>query len=144
MGLEAWMAGAAPLLENSNPFFCRHNAIQNGLVGIECLSQHPWGIGSVNTGAFPNQTEVYREATKSAMREAIGQLKENPPVFGFIFFDLPSEIKENDAQIILDEAALLIPQVPIIGIPTQRRFVRPLNQSLKMEKESVVALLVPS
>lgn len=144
MGLETWMVGGVPLLEKSNPFVCQNSTIQNGLVGIECLSQQPWGIGSVNTGSFPTQADVYREATKSAMREALAHLAGSAPVFGLIFFDLPSEISSNDAQTILDGAALLVPHVPIIGIPTQRRFVRPLNQPLKMEKESVVALLVPA
>ncbi len=144
MGLESWMVGASTVSEKEAPLICSNTTINKGLVGIEFLSALPWGIGSVEIGFFKNQADVLREALKTALREAVGQLQSHPACFGFVFFDLGKDSVAALPNDILAGAASILPYVPLLGLSTKQNFVRRPQRSVPKENDSIVVLLVPA
>jgi hypothetical protein len=144
-GLGAWMASLAPRNQSTPPLLSQDTAIKQGFVGIECLSRSAWGIGEVNIGMFKNHPNVYQEATKSAVRNALSHMEMEAPAFGFLLFNFPldSLTAENEQEIV---AAVkpLVGEIPLIGFSTTFQYVRSENNwPASVESNSVVALLGP-
>ena len=101
-------------------------------------------MGTVGIGSFLNQRDIYKEAVKSSMRNARGQIDNAPPALGLLLFDFPlDQFEENDILDMLECAISVAPSAPIIGIPTKSQFSRCLNRSVMSQKESVISVLVP-
>lgn len=143
-GLETWVVGASPKGAETHPIICRDNAISNGLAGIEFFSSTPFGIGSVGTGAFSNQLEIYKEAAKSSARDALAQMGAHPPSLGFVFIDVPENaVSRDDLSDIFRSIRSLLHNTPIVMIPTRHQFSRCSNRSIAVHKGSVITVLVP-
>lgn len=144
MGLESWMVGAATAAERGSGLVCSNKTIQHGLVGVEFLSSVPWGVGSVAIDSFMTQAEVYREALKTAVRDALGQLQSNPACFGLVLFDLSNESQPPLPYDILNSASTILPHVPLLGLSTTHNFVRRPQRAVPKENDSILVLLVPA
>ena len=144
MGLESWMVGAAAITRGETSMICSNQTISNGLVGIEFLSTDPWGIGSVAVSSFSVQADVYREALKTAVRDAAGQMPSHPPCFGLVLFDSTAGAKPPLPDDIMASAASVLPGVPLLGLLTTRHFVRRPQRSTAKENDSILVVLVPA
>ena len=94
---------------------------------------------------FKNHPNVYQEATKSAVRNALSHMEMEAPAFGFLLFNFPldSLTAENEQEIV---AAVkpLVGEIPLIGFSTTFQYVRSENNwPASVESNSVVALLGP-
>ncbi len=142
-GLDSWVVGITPPLQPALPILCNDQVVQKGLVGMECLSVSPVGIGTVTIEAFDRNPAIFREAVKSAIREAQSQM-DSAPAAGFLFFDFPMGSKAvHDMQTLfrLEESPLR--DCPLIGYTTRNHSVKYINRSGSVLKETVVALLLP-
>lgn len=143
MGLESWILGGSTVAEQGCPAMCLNKTVQQGLIGVEFLSLTPWGVGSVEIGPFMSQTDVYREALKTAMRDALGNMQSRPACFGLVLFDLANGDAKPPADI-LSTAAAILPHVPLLGVSTTRNFVRRPQRAVVKENDSILVLLVPA
>ena len=142
-GLDSWVVGITPPSHPALPLFCNDQVIQKGLVGIECLSMSPIGIGTVTIEAFNRNPAIFKEAVKSAFREAQSQM-DSPPAAGFLFIDFPIESKSiQDMQTLFHLEDSNLRNCPLIGYTTNNHSVKYINRSGSALKETIVALLLP-
>ena len=142
-GLDAWVVGLTPPVHHPLPLLCQDRVINKGLIGIEALSTSPVGIGTVAIGEFDHKPTLYREAVKSALREATTQMS-SPPAAGFLLFDFPVDAKVvADLQSALRQKDSPLRDHPLIGLTTHRHAVKYINRSGSVLKETVIALLLP-
>lgn len=144
LGLESWILGASPSLDHhKNPLICQNKTISEGLVGIECLSQVPWGITSVGLSSFPDAANLHQEAGKAAMRESLAKIKPYDASMAVLFFGFP--VKKDPALLraMFDGASSVFPALPIVGIQTNNFFLRSSHQSLSLQHDAVTAMVIP-
>lgn len=142
VGLESWLAGLSVRRSTTSPLVCGGRTISTGLVGIECLSSAPWGVGTVDVSAFRGQRDVYRDAIKSALRDARLQLNKKTPAAGLLFFPM-QEKDADDHDAFLACAESVVPNVPLIALQGRYHYARPFGRGVLTRPESLVALLVP-
>ena len=144
MGFESWVLGGSTLSDQGTPMVYLNKTMRRGLVGIEFLSRTPWGVGSVAVDSFPKHADVYREAIKTALREASAQMpSSSPPRFGLILFDVPAEQHALLSDNLLSSATQAFPNVPLLAISASNLFVRRPQRAIPQQNDSIVALLVP-
>jgi hypothetical protein len=142
-GLEGWAIGISPLTARPLPLLCDDKVVQKGLVGIECLSVNPVGISSVSVEAFGENPSVYREAVKSAVREARSQMTSEPAA-GLLLFDFPMEMKTaQDLQTLFRQDESPFRNCPMVGLATDGHSVKLPHRAGTVLNQSVVAMLLP-
>ncbi len=145
IGLESWMIGGSTATGKNAPIVCMNRTMASALIGIEFISSKPWGVGSVTINSFMSQSDLVREAVKTALRDAHGQMQSTPVAFGLVIFEQSREGTEIKlANDILKSASSVLPNVPLIGISMVRHFVRRINRSVPAENDFVVTMLVPA
>lgn len=144
MGLESWMVGTATATNKRTSLIGKYKNIQQGLLGIEFISPFPWGVGSVAIDSFRNEPNVFLEAIQTTLRDANAQMKESPPCFGLIIFDLSAEAEKKFPADILSHNVNLLSHIPLLAISGTRLFSRRHHRSVPQPNNSVLALLVPS
>ena len=143
-GLQSWLLGSRPTPEGQAGLICRNRSYDAGAVAVECLTNAPWGLSTVSVGVFKDRPDIHREAVRTAMRDARSQIQGAKPALGLLFFDFPIEsFDQNDLLDLLESAISVVPNTPLIGIPTGSHFSRSAEGSILSERDSVAALLVP-
>jgi hypothetical protein len=144
LDFETWAAGITPIGRNDNPLIWRNQAVRCGLVGIEFFSNKPIGVGSVGLDSFSGQIDVYREAAKSAVRDALAQMEEKTAAFGLLFVHPPEKNWSHDELWSVYRAATgSLSHVPFIMVPTRQQFSRSTQRSTGLQLPSVLSLVVP-
>jgi hypothetical protein len=143
-GLESWVAGFDLFAQSSAPVICGARSVQSGIGAVECLTEEPWGLGWVDTSAFPDDETVHREASRSAVREAIGQLGSRRAAAAILFFSsanrcpLPSIAREA-----FEAAHTIVPGIPLVGFPVRSPYLRVRSGIVTVVSDAVVALVIP-
>ncbi len=143
-GLDNWIIGVASQADQTVPIYCGNSTTIRGLIGLEILSRRPWGVGSVAMEAFKTQSDVTREAIKTALREATAQLQNNVPCFGFIFFLSHHNHTVPVRFETLKEISTQMSGLPLIAVSTENQFVRRPNRSIPNDGDSILVMVVPS
>lgn len=143
-GLESWLTGFALWPGSNAPIICGPHRLQHGVAAIECLSSGPWGLGWVDTSAFPPDAGVRREAAHSSMREALAQLQSRKPCAGLLLIASSGEpVPELEGRDLFHSAGLAVSNVPLIGIPVRAPYVRADGRTVAHATEGIISLLVP-
>lgn len=143
LGFKSDLICLTPQEGLQNPFVVRSRGVGRGLIALEYLSPLRWGLGSVELKSFDKKSGIYAEGAKSAMRDALAQLKGHPPAAGLLFFNGNPEDAGEDPLDILNGAAALLPHIPVMGIPTSRQFLRSANRSAIAQPASIIGFLIP-
>lgn len=144
VGFETWLMGLSPSGKEENPIVCRNQILRNGFTGIEFYSTTPIGIGNVALEAFEARADIYREAARAALRDACAQTNEKSIAFGLLFFTPPSlELSVEERWAIFRSAAAVLPNTPLIMIPSRNQFARHAERSTKIQHGAMMSLLVP-
>jgi hypothetical protein len=142
-GLDGWIVALKPHGEPPLPLLCGDAVLSTGLIGIEILSQETVGIGSVNTGAFKDGSQVVREAVKAAIREARTQLTSAASI-GFLIYNFDMDAKTAaDVQMDLKRKELGVHDVPMVGFQTASHGVKYPHRTDTTPVQSVTAVLLP-
>lgn len=142
-GLESWLVSVSLWPSEASPIICGPQIISRGMTLLECLSNGSWGTGWVETSAFPNETDVRREAARASVREAIGQLQSRKPAAGLLVVASQDEpFPEAEAHDLFRAAGAVSPHLPLIGFPVRFPFLRTGGRTVE-GLEGVVSLLVP-
>jgi len=143
-GLESWIAGFGVWTQSVAPLICGSRFVPSGLAAIECLTEDQWGLGWVDTSAFPPGHELRKEASRSALREALGQLGARKAAVVFLFFattDRPTE--KQVALEAIEDIRAAHPHLPVIAFPARSPYLRAQSGTVSIAAESVIALAVP-
>jgi hypothetical protein len=143
-GLDSWLVGVSLDTTPAVPLVCRDETIPSGLIAIECLSNTPWGLSCVDMASFPKETKTHREASKTALREAIHQLQREEPAAALLFFSGDSmTLSSTDLQHLLQEDSRPAANFPLLAFQCHKCMVRPAERNLMHGPDFVVALAVP-
>lgn len=143
-GLESWVAGFGLWGQSSAPIICGSRSVQPGIAAIECLTEEPWGLGWVDTSSFPEGHAIRREASRSAIREALGQLGSRKPAAAFLFFSSAGAVPDSAiADEAFESARSALPGVPLVGFPVRSPYLRVRSGIVTVVSESIVALVMP-
>lgn len=141
---ETWLMGLSPSGREENPIICRNQIVRSGFSGIEFFSNSPIGIGNVALESFSGQPDIYKEAARSAIRDALAQMEEKAIAFGLLFFTPPAiEMNTEEKWAIFRSATTTLPNTPLIMIPSQNQFARTSNRSTALQHGALMTLLVP-
>lgn len=142
-GLESLLIDVSLDLPKGVAMACRNRFIRRGAIGLECLSPRAWGAATVGIGAFLNQPDIYRQAVKSATRDAASQLNEKPAL-GLVWFDFPpDQIDPDHLWELFETGRQQAKNLALIGLPCEQQFTRALSRSITVPKNSVTAVMVP-
>jgi hypothetical protein len=143
-GLESWILGIKPQMGQGAPLIGRDMTINQGIVGIECLSDFPWGIGDVGLHSFKNQAKILPEAVGAAIRDASQSFEGVDPAFGFIMFNFSLDSLSNKELFeIIERTQKAIPEIPLVGFTTSYQFIRSKGRPTTVNHDSVAVLLAP-
>lgn len=143
-GLESWITGFGLWSTAGAPLVCGPQILTGGMAAMECLSTGPWGVGWVDTSAFPPDAGVRREAARSSMRESLTQLHSRKPAAGLLLVASENEpVSEQEAQDLFRSASAIVPGVPLIGIPIRSPYLRGNGRTVPEAREGIISILVP-
>jgi hypothetical protein len=143
-GLDSWLVGVSLTPAPSMPLLCRDESILSGLIAIECLSNSSWGLGYVDTSSFPKDLKTMREASRTALREALNQLQGEDPAAALIFLGGNSvSLSSTDLQQLLQGDSQPGLNFPILTFQCQNCLVRPTDRALLHGQDIITALVVP-
>lgn len=143
VGFKTDVIALTPEAEGRNPFFVRSRSVEQGIVALEYLSPQRWGLGSVDIESFENKPGILKEAVKSALRDAMSQIKGSSTALGILLFSSDNKNFKEEPPDLLMAASQCLPHVPFIGMSVRHQFLRAVNRSALPQKESVIALLIP-
>lgn len=143
-GLESCVSGALLNTKETAPFVCQNHALDSGIVAIEALAASPWGVGMVSTGPFTDKPNIHAEAIKIAFKDALAQIGTHSALLSFLFLDIPTgDSSFPSSAVLLEIVRSSIKNIPILVFPTTAQFGRCRDRALKIELNTVMALVVP-
>jgi len=143
-GLESWMVRTKAVTHGSIPLLCKDQVQEQGIVGIEFLSHQSWGLGVVDISRFKKQKNIYKESVKTALRDALNQMKGPTPSMGILFFNFPIDhLAPEDFRAIFKSGQEIVKDMPLIGLVTHQFHVHWNSRADFHQKDSVIALLAP-
>jgi len=143
-GLESWVAGFGLWPESNAPIISGPIRLHHGIAAIECLSSGPWGVGWVDTSSFPPDPVVRREAARSSMRDALGQLQSRKPCAGLLLIATEGQpMSESDGHDLFASAGLAISNLPLIALPVRAPYLRANGRTVAHATEGIISVLVP-
>lgn len=143
--LDAWFIQISPRQSAPSPVICRDRIISTGRIATEILAERPWGVGVVETAAFPQEATILAQAAKTALRDAANQMDGALPAFGLLFLNEPSSAAlEGDFSAVFREAQSVMGGQPLVGILVKNGFFHVPGRPNVSGRQSVAALLVPA
>ncbi len=143
-GIESWIAGFSLWPQSAAPMVCGARTVQTGITALECLTEDAWGLGWVDTSSFPGDAAVQREASRSALREALGQLESRKPAAALLFFSTHDQ--PADPKLALEafkDAEAVLPDLPMIAIPVRAASLRVRSGIVTVANQATIAIVIP-
>ncbi|OVE75268.1 hypothetical protein BVX98_07960 [bacterium F11] len=123
---------------------CQNHILSEGLIAIECLSPTQWGFGAVEIEDFKNHPQIYREATRAAIRNALAHMDKPNPCLGFVLLNFQLDNLATDVlSPMFSSSHDIIQNVPLIGLASKGPFIRYPKNMINIQKESIVTILIP-
>lgn len=143
---ETWVVGLSPLRGKIPlPLVCRNKRLDQGLMGIECLSQEPWGVSSVNIDAFINQKDIVTKAAHTCLLDAMSLLRGRRPALLFLLLNLQNHPwKPGALQEMVRSHFPEIKNVPFVYLPTNNLCVRAPNRPVSHGAYFIAVVAVPA
>lgn len=144
IGQDSWIVGISPA-RIAQMHMANHDSILNqGVIGIECMSNAPWGVGFVELGSFEKTAKILKDAIKTALRDGIQQLENHAAAFAFILFDFPLQsLTQSEIQSLLMMEDPTLRNIPLMGLPQLYPFLKHPSRGLVFPRQCVISLVVP-